>query len=117
MSPASLETTIRDSDAGPVIELRGEIDRGAKDALAAAYEKAPHQGRLLLEFASVDYINSTGIALIVGLLARARSERRPVAASGLSAHYREMFEITRIADFVTILSDETELPPHQEEMA
>ncbi len=117
MSPASLETTIRDSDAGPVIELRGEIDGGAKEALAAAYEDAPHEGRLLLEFAAVNYINSTGIALIVGLLARARSERRPVAASGLSAHYREIFEITRIADFMTFLSDEGTLPTHQEEMA
>jgi anti-anti-sigma factor len=50
----------------------------------------------------VDYINSTGIALIVGLLGKARAAEVPVAASGLSDHYREIFEITRLSDFITI---------------
>jgi anti-anti-sigma factor len=106
MTQATLETTLRSSADGPVIELRGEIDADAKQALGAAYDGVPHDGRLLLDFAAVDYINSTGIALIVGLLARARAERRAVAATGLSDHYRQIFEITRISDFMTILDDE-----------
>ena len=76
MQPAGLETTTLTSDDGPTIELRGQIDGGAKEALAAAYDSAPHAGRLLLDFMGVDYINSTGIALIVALLAQARAERR-----------------------------------------
>ena len=52
----------------------------------------------MLDFAAVDYINSTGIALIVSVLARARAERRKVVASGLSPHYREIFDITRLSD-------------------
>jgi anti-sigma B factor antagonist len=107
MTQASLEATTRLGADGPVIELRGEIDGGAKDALTNAYAEAPHEGRLLLDFTAVDYINSTGIALIVGLLARARAEHRPVAASGLTDHYRQIFEITRISDFMTILDPET----------
>ncbi len=117
MPPASLETMIHTSADGPVIELRGEIDGGARETLTAAYDGAPHTGRLVLDFAAVDYINSTGIALIVGLLARARAERRPVAARGLSDHYREIFEITRIADFMTILADEAPLSTTQQEPA
>jgi anti-anti-sigma factor len=105
MAQATLETSVRPSPDGPVIELKGDIDGAAREALSAAYEQAPKDGRLLLDFASVDYINSTGIALIVGLLARARAEQRPVAASGLSEHYRQIFEITRIADFMTILGN------------
>ena len=103
MAQAILEAAVRASAGGPVIELRGDIDAAARNALAVAYEEAPKEGRLLLDFAAVDYINSTGIALIVGLLARARADQRPVAASGLSDHYRQIFEITRIADFMTIL--------------
>jgi anti-sigma B factor antagonist len=117
MPPASLETMTHPSADGPIIELRGEIDGGAREALAAAYDEAPHTGRLTLDFAAVDYINSTGIALIVGLLARARSERRAVAARGLSDHYRQIFEITRIADFMTILADEAPLSTTQQEPA
>jgi anti-anti-sigma regulatory factor len=54
----------------------------------------------------VDYINSTGIALIVGLLARARASRRRLLAYGLSDHYVEIFNITRLSDFVSVLPDE-----------
>jgi anti-anti-sigma factor len=105
MPQATLETTVRQAGDGPVIELRGQIDAGAKEALGVAYDRASRDGRLLLDFAAVDYINSTGIALIVGLLARARAEHREIAAAGLSDHYRQIFEITRITDFMTILND------------
>lgn len=116
MTPQSLETNLRESPDGPVIELRGEIDGQAQEALAAAYAEAPHEGRLLLDFGAVDYINSTGIALLVGLLARARAEHRAVAAAGLSDHYREIFEITRIADFMTILAEQPSLSTNQQEI-
>jgi anti-anti-sigma factor len=106
---------MRESADGPVIELHGEIDGGAQETLSGAYNAAPPEGRLLLDFTAVDYINSTGIALLVGLLARARAQHRPVAASGLSDHYRQIFEITRIADFMTILTDEPSLSTHQQE--
>jgi anti-sigma B factor antagonist len=115
MTPPSLETALRETPDGPVIGLAGEIDGRAQETLASAYAAAPHEGRLLLDFAAVDYINSTGIALLVGLLARARAERRPVAAAGLSDHYQKIFEITRIADFMTILTDEPSLSTHQQE--
>lgn len=116
MTPQSLETMLRDSAQGPVIELSGEIDGRAQEALSSAYAEAPHEGRLLLDFSAVDYINSTGIALLVGLLARARAEHREVAAAGLSDHYREIFEITRIADFMTILTDQSSISTHQQEI-
>jgi anti-sigma B factor antagonist len=115
MTPPGLETTMRDSPEGPVIELSGEIDSRAQEALAGAYAAAPPDGRLLLDFTAVDYINSTGIALLVGLLARARAAHRVVVAAGLSDHYREIFEITRIADFMTILTDESSISTHQQE--
>jgi anti-anti-sigma factor len=61
---------------------------------------------VILNFTDVDYINSTGIAVIVGLLARARSDGRPLKAFGLSDHYREIFQITRLADFMPIFDDQ-----------
>ena len=79
---------VREVGGAAVIELAGEVDGGAAGPLNAAYEQAVTDGpatTLVLDFAAVDYINSTGIALIVSVLARARSERRSVVASGLSA--------------------------------
>ena len=61
---------------------------------------------MVLNFEAAGYINSTGIALIVGMLAKARAAGLPIRAYGLTPHYREIFEITRLADFLAINTDE-----------
>jgi anti-sigma B factor antagonist len=91
-----------------VIELSGDVDGSAAEVMTVAYQDAvsgPDAATVVLDFAAVDYINSTGIALIVSVLARARAERRKVVASGLSAHYREIFDITRLSDFIELFPD------------
>lgn len=102
------EATVTRTDDGSVVVMSGTVNRAAKQALEAAYEEAVKQpGRVLMDFQSVDYINSTGIAVIVGVLAMARAEDREVGAFGLTDHYREVFSITRLSDFMTIYDDET----------
>ncbi|HEX2404610.1 MAG TPA: STAS domain-containing protein [Acidimicrobiia bacterium] len=102
------EATVTRTDDGSVVVMSGTVNRAAKQALEAAYEEAVEQpGRVLMDFRSVDYINSTGIAVIVGVLAMARAEDREVGAFGLTDHYREVFSITRLSDFMTIYDDET----------
>ncbi len=76
-----------------------------------AYNQAEssNPGMIVLNFSDVTYINSTGIALIVGLLARARKSRRQLSVYGLSDHYKEVFQITRLSDFMQIYPDENSL--------
>ena len=105
MSQTPLKATTIRTDAGATIALSGDIDGTARETLDAAYAEVAAGDPVLLDFSRVDYINSTGIALIVGVLARARAQSRPVSACGLSEHYREIFEITRLSDFMTILAD------------
>ncbi len=89
-----------------LIRLSGTVNRAAKEALETAYEEAKGSpGEIVLDFSEVDYINSTGIAVIVGVLAMARAEDRDIGARGLSDHYKEVFEITRLADFMNIYDD------------
>lgn len=103
-TPFQVNVARRGSDT--VLELRGDINRDAQAGLEEAYAAAATSpGRLLLDFAETDYINSTGIALIVGVLARARAAGREVGAYGLSPHYREIFAITRLSDFMTVYDD------------
>jgi anti-sigma B factor antagonist len=86
-----------------VLVLGGDVNRGAQAGLEGAYADAEGgPGRLVLDFETVDFINSTGIAVIVGILAKARAAGREVVAVGLSDHYREVFRITRLSDFMLI---------------
>lgn len=92
--------------SGAVVKMRGTINRHAKEELEAAYEVASaSQGEIVLDFEEVDYINSTGIAVIVGVLAMARAEAREIGAKSLTDHYKEVFEITRLSDFMNIHDD------------
>src|SRR5437588_12340948 len=108
MAARQLDVSVRQQPSAAIIDLRGEINGFAEEALNAAYAEA--EGRdpevILLNFSGVDYINSTGIALIVGLLARARAAHRRLLACGLSEHYVEIFTITRLADFMTVYPSE-----------
>ena len=101
----TLEARVQAGPGRATIHLAGDIDGGARDAFDGAYTEASSSGpaSLLLDFDAVDYINSTGIAVIVGLLARARTNGQQLSARGLTEHYRQIFEITRLADFMTIL--------------
>jgi len=106
MSEEAFGAVVTTSPKGSVIALTGTVNRAAKEGLEAAYAEASRtEGSVLLDFGDVDYINSTGIAVIVGILAIARSTDREIGARGLTEHYREVFEITRLSDFMNIYDD------------
>jgi|SRR5512146_145331 anti-anti-sigma factor len=92
-----------------VIDLEGEINGFAEATLSTAYGEAEQYQptAILLNFSQVDYINSTGIALIVTLLAKARKAHIRLLTCGLSDHYVEIFNITRLADFMSVYPDES----------
>ena len=108
MPTKHLDATVRQEPSITVINLTGEINGFAQEVLDAAYAEAESSdpGAILLNFEGVDYINSTGIALVVGLLARARASRRNLLSCNLSEHYVEIFNITRLSDFISVLPDE-----------
>jgi anti-sigma B factor antagonist len=98
---------LRTSAGINVLELHGQIDGSAGPELKAAYGAVAgdDSGSVVLDFTDVDYINSTGIAHIVAVLASARAQHRAVIACGLSEHYREIFSITRLSDFMQLYPD------------
>jgi anti-anti-sigma factor len=102
------EATVRFDGNKAFIDMTGDIDGFAEEAINAAYSdaEANEPQTVMLNFSKVHYINSTGIALIVGLLARARGKHITLVTFGLSDHYVEIFTITRLSDFMTIAPDE-----------
>jgi anti-sigma B factor antagonist len=101
----SLEFEVATRGDTAVIRLTGRIDRDAGTILEQAYTAAlsDRAAGVELDFTDVEYINSTGIALIVSLLARARAQALPIRAAGLTQHYVHIFEITRLSDFIELV--------------
>ena len=87
-----------------VLTLSGDLNAAAKDAFEAAADRAlaGPPAEIVIDFEGTTFVNSTGIALIVGLLGRARASRVLVIGRGLDEHHRHIFMITRLSDFMRI---------------
>ena len=98
------------SDAARVIDIEGDITAQSEDVLMDAYGRAssPNVKAIVLNFSALDYMNSGGIGLLVTLLVRAQRQHQRVFAYGLSDHYRQIFELTRLDEAVGIHDSEAE---------
>ena len=107
MEPTLFEATVEATGDEARIRCLGDLNGRADAAMDEAYAAAAGSVaiQITLDFADCGYINSTGIALIVRLLTSARADGRTVRAVGLTDHYRQIFEITRLSDYMEILSD------------
>lgn len=87
-----------------VIDIQGDITAASEDVLMEAYGRASTEGvqAIVLDFTGLDYMNSGGIGLLVTLLVRAQRQHQRVLAHGLSDHYRQIFELTRLDEAVSI---------------
>jgi anti-sigma B factor antagonist len=111
MPHPTITTSVRTiNDRTSVIELRGEVTGFAEDELMAAYNRASdgRSAHIILNFAGLEYMNSSGIGLLVTLLIRAQRQKQRLHAVGLSDHYRQIFELTRLDDAIPIYGSEAE---------
>ena len=93
-----------------IIDIQGEISAFAEKVLMDAYTEAstPTTRTIILNFGGLEYMNSSGIGLIVTLLIRVNRQKQRSLAFGLSEHYRHIFEITRLNDAIRIYNSEEE---------
>lgn len=111
MMKANITTNVRKADSGTsVIDIHGEINAFAENALMDAYTQASSYGarNILINFSNLDYMNSSGIGLLVTLLIRANRQKQRLLACGLSEHYLQIFELTRLNEAISIFPSEAE---------
>ena len=111
MEAPAVRMDVRQAGNGvAVVDIKGEVTAACEPVLMAAYEEAEAGGarRLVLNFGGLEYMNSGGIGMLVTLLVRANRQRQELAAFGLSDHYREIFELTRLDEAIAIYADEAE---------
>ncbi len=96
------------SDTASVIEIHGDVTSASEEALMEAYTTATEGGAsaVLLDFSGLEYMNSGGIGLLVTLLVRANRLKQRLLACGLNDHYRQIFELTRLDEAISIYDDE-----------
>jgi anti-sigma B factor antagonist len=96
------------SDRVGIVDIRGDFTAAAEGALTAAYAAASTGATraIVLNFTGLEYMNSSGIGLLVTLLIRMNRQKQRLFTYGLSEHYRHIFELTRLADAIGIFDTE-----------
>ncbi len=111
MPQANVVMNVRQvSPIASVIDIQGEVTAFAEKVLMEAYTEAstPTTGNIILNFSELEYMNSSGIGLIVTLLIRVNRQKQRLLAYGLNEHYRHIFELTRLNDAIKIYDTEAE---------
>jgi anti-sigma B factor antagonist len=111
MPEAQVKMNVRKaSEKASIIDVHGELTAFAEDVLMDAYNQATDgQARaIILNFEDLEYMNSSGIGLLVTLLIRINREKQQLLTYGLSDHYRSIFQITRLDDAISTYDTEEE---------
>jgi anti-sigma B factor antagonist len=93
-----------------VLRFEGDIASTSKEAVLGTYQSLPKATNklILLDFSKVDYINSSGIALVIQLLIEAANSSQKVYAFGLSPHFTKVFTMVGITKYAELFPSETE---------
>lgn len=111
MPEAKLTANVRTINAQiSVIDIQGDVNTQSESALVDAFTRASSGDVqvIALNFAHLEYMNSSGIGLLVTLLIRAQRQQQRLVAFGLNDHYRQIFELTRLNEAITLYANEAE---------
>ena len=93
-----------------IIEVDGQVTAFVEDLLMKAYREATEDNPavIIFDFNQMNFINSSGIGLLVTLLVRARRSNQQLLAFGLNEHFEYVFELTRLNEVIRLFNTEEE---------
>jgi anti-anti-sigma factor len=105
-----LNVSIRERGAIAVIDLIGDVTTFAEEKINTAYTQVTESGakQILLNFRQNDYINSAGIAILIGVVTEVNRNSQRLAVSGLSQHFQRIFRMVGLSQYIDIYQDEDE---------
>ncbi|WP_322495938.1 STAS domain-containing protein [Chloroflexus sp.] len=103
-----LTVNIRHRDGVAIIDLIGDVTTFAEEKINGAYRQVTEKGDrfILLNFRQNDYINSAGIAILIGIVTEVNQNGQKLAVSGLSPHFQKIFRMVGLAQYAEIYQTE-----------
>jgi anti-sigma B factor antagonist len=110
MTPqAQTKAKVERSGALAILRLEGDVTSASKDAVLGTYEKLGAETKeILLDFSKVQYLNSSGIALVIQLLIEANKSAQTVQTFGLTPHFQKVFTMLGLTKYTSLHPNEME---------
>jgi anti-sigma B factor antagonist len=94
---------------GPVMVMRftGDITSASQTAILGTYQGLGEDAkRILLDFSKVEYLNSSGIALVIQMMLAASKRGQTIQTFGLTPHFAKVFTMVGITKYTNLHPDE-----------
>ena len=93
-----------------LLDIRGDVTILSESFLYDAYADANSRdaGKILLKFEENAYINSGGISVLIQLLAKTEQNKQQIGITGLSDHFKKIFNMVGITKFAKIYNTREE---------
>lgn len=103
-----LTVALRSTPPLAVLDLEGSVTTFAEEAINTAYQTVTSEGaqKVLLNFSNVHYVNSAGIAIIIGILTETRKRNQGLLVVGLTPHYQRVFHMMGLSQYVAVFDTE-----------
>ncbi|MFQ5708286.1 MAG: STAS domain-containing protein [bacterium] len=97
------------NDVG-ILDIQGEVTSFSEKLLLEAYERFTQEGitKIGLNFEQVSYINSAGMAIIIGILTKSRKKGQVLRSWGLTEHFKKIFDMVGITKYMDHFDEEAE---------
>ena len=90
-----------------VLRFAGDITSTSKAAVLGTYQGIPESTKcILLDFSKVEYLNSSGIALVIQMMIAASKNGQVIQTFGLTPHFQKVFTMVGITKYTRLHADE-----------
>jgi anti-anti-sigma factor len=103
-----LEVATRNTGDVTIIDIKGDVTAITGEAIEEAYQQVTGEGtkKILLAFAPECYINSGGIAILIGMASESQDNEQVIRMTGLSEHFHKIFDMVGLTRYTALFPSE-----------
>jgi len=103
-----IQVSISQKDDVSILQIKGDVTAVTGETIEAAYQKVSAAGakKILLYFDKDGYINSGGIAILIGIASESRKNGQIIRVTGLSGHFQKIFNMVGLTKYTEIFQTE-----------
>ncbi len=103
-----IQVSISQKDDVSILNIKGDVTAMTGESIEEAYQKVSKGGaqKILLYFDKDGYINSGGIAILIGIASESRKSGQAVRMTGLSGHFQKIFSMVGLTKYTEIFQTE-----------
>jgi anti-anti-sigma factor len=108
MTNRDIEISISKKNDVSIINIKGDVTANTGEAIENAYQKVSTDGaeKILLYFDKDGYINSGGIAVLIGIASESAKKKQTIRITGLSSHFQKIFHMVGLTKYTAIFPSE-----------